>query len=85
MRLIGKQMKPTARIKRISGKEYWYEDTPYYDPETKQIRHTPRYLRKNINGKPVKARTELVGGSITSLPTTAYTHGPFQPLQAIIR
>jgi hypothetical protein len=24
-------MKPDVRIKIINGKEYWYEDTPYYD------------------------------------------------------
>ncbi len=48
MRLISKQMKPKARIKRINGKEYWYEDTPYYDPETKRIRRTSRYLGKNM-------------------------------------
>lgn len=85
MRLINKQMKPTVRIKRIKGKEYWYEDTPYYDPETKQIRHTSRYLGKNIDGQPVKVRAAMARGSITSVPTTAYTHGPFLPLQAIIR
>lgn len=77
-------MKPTVRIKRIKGKEYWYEDTPYYDPKTKQIRHTSRYLGKNIDGKPVKVRTEMVGTSITSIPTQAYSHGSFLPLQAII-
>jgi len=31
-------MKPIVQIKKIKGKEYWYEDTPYYDPEKKQIR-----------------------------------------------
>jgi len=85
MRLTKKQMKPTVRIKRIKGKEYWYEDTPYYDPATKQIRHTSRYLGKNIDGKPVRVRTELGRGSITSVPMTAYTHGPYLPLQAVIR
>ncbi len=29
-------MKSFTRIKKIKGKEYLYEITPYYDPETKQ-------------------------------------------------
>ncbi|WP_449405513.1 IS1634 family transposase [Methanofollis tationis] len=85
MRLSIKHMKPLIRIKRIKGKEYWYEDTPYYDPETKQIRHKSRYLGKNIDGKPVKVRTEPAGASIASVPTNAYSHGPFLPLLAIIK
>ncbi len=24
-------MKPTLRIKKINGIEYWYEDIPFYD------------------------------------------------------
>ena len=30
-------MKSTIRIKKINGKEYWYEDIPYYDKEKKQF------------------------------------------------
>ena len=26
-------MEPFHRIKKIKGIEYWYEVTPYYDPE----------------------------------------------------
>jgi transposase len=79
-------MKPIVRIKKINGKEYWYEDAPYYDPETKQIRHKSRYLGKNINGRPVKVRTEgtLVPG-IAAVPTQAYTHGNLLPLQKILQ
>jgi len=40
-------MKSTIRIKTINGKEYWYEDIPYYDKEKKQIRHRSKYLGKN--------------------------------------
>jgi hypothetical protein len=51
-------MKSTIRIKTINGKEYWYEDIPYYDKEKKQIRHRSKYLGKNIDGKPVRVRSE---------------------------
>ena len=51
-------MKSTIRIKTINGKEYWYEDIPYYDKEKKQIRHRSKYLGKNIDGKPVQVRSE---------------------------
>lgn len=76
-------MKPIVRIKTIKGKEYWYEDTPYYDPEKKQIRHKSRYLGKNVNGIPVKVRTEGISG-IAAVPTEAHTHGNPLPLLNII-
>ncbi len=50
-------MKPTRRIKRINGIEYWYEETPYYDPVSKQTRHTSRYLGRNVDGEPVRMRS----------------------------
>ena len=50
-------MKPARRIKRINGIEYWYEETPYYDPVSKQTRHTSRYLGRNIDGEPVRMRS----------------------------
>ena len=84
MCLSYKHMKPIVRIKTIKGKEYWYEDTPYYDPEKKQIRHKSRYLGKNINGTPVKVRTEGIPG-IAAVPTEAHTHGNLLPLLDIIR
>jgi len=35
MCLYSKRMKPIVWIKKIKGKECWYEDTPYYGPEKK--------------------------------------------------
>ena len=86
MCLYCKQMKPIVRIKKINGKEYWYEDAPYYDPEKKQIRHKSRYLGKNINGNPVKVRTESgIGPGISATPKEAFTHGNLLPLQKHIQ
>ena len=59
MRLYNKRMKSTLRIKKINGIEYWYEDTPYYDKEKKQIRHKSKYVGRNINGKPIRVRDSL--------------------------
>lgn len=50
-------MKPTRRIKVKNGIEYWYEETPYYDKEKKQIRHKSKYLGRNVNGEPVRMRS----------------------------
>ena len=50
-------MKPTRRIKVKNGIEYWYEETPYYDKEKKQIRHNSKYLGRNVDGQPVKMRS----------------------------
>jgi hypothetical protein len=50
-------MKPTRRIKVKNGIEYWYEETPYYDKEKKQIRHTSKYLGRNVDGQPVRMRS----------------------------
>jgi len=85
MCLYCKHMKPNVRIKRINGKEYWYEDTPYYDNEKKQIRYHSRYLGKNVNGVPMKVRTELSEAGRHSAPRTAHTYGHLIPLQAIIQ
>jgi len=50
-------MEPIRRIKKINGIEYWYEETPYYDPVTKQTRYKQsKYLGRNIDGKPVRMR-----------------------------
>jgi Transposase len=79
-------MKPDVRIKIINGKEYWYEDTPYYDKEKKQIRHTSKYLGKNIDGQPVRVRDEQMkpaGKTLNMAPKCAYTHGNLLPLQKI--
>ena len=50
-------MKPTRRIKVKNGIEYWYEETPYYDKEKKQIRHKSKYLGRNVEGQPVRMRS----------------------------
>ena len=50
-------MKPTRRIKVKNGIEYWYEETPYYDKEKKQIRHRSKYLGRNVGGQPVRMRS----------------------------
>ncbi len=52
-------MKPTLRIKKINGIDYWYEDIPFYDKEKKQIRHKSKYVGRNVNGKPVRVRDIL--------------------------
>jgi len=85
MCLYCKHMKPNVRIKRINGKEYWYEDTPYYDNEKKQIRYHSRYLGKNVNGVPLKVRTDVSETERHSAPRTAHTYGHLIPLQAIIQ
>lgn len=54
--LCGRRVQPTRRIKKKNGIEYWYEETPYYDKEKKQIRHTSKYLGRNIDGEPVRMR-----------------------------
>ncbi|KAF5085467.1 IS1634 family transposase [Methanospirillum sp. J.3.6.1-F.2.7.3] len=79
-------MKSTIRIKKINGKEYWYEDIPYYDKEKKQIRHKSKYLGKNIDGQPVKVRSDdMIPArmSVSSAPKAAYNHGNLLPLQSI--
>ena len=50
-------MQPTRRIKVKNGIEYWYEETPYYDKEKKQIRHKSKYLGRNVDGQPVRMRS----------------------------
>jgi len=79
-------MKPKTRIKRIHGKEYWYEDIPYYDKDKKQIRHHSRYLGKNIGGKPVKVHEVMNEGSVV-LPSksfTSYGYGELLPVLRIV-
>lgn len=50
-------MNPSRRIKLIKGIEYWYEETPYYDPDSQQTRHKSKYLGRNIDGEPVRIRS----------------------------
>ena len=80
-------MKSTIRIKKINGKEYWYEDIPYYDKEKKQIRHKSKYLGKNVNGKPVKVREELNRNPdllTPSIPRHSFNYGELLPVFSII-
>lgn len=70
-------MKPFIRLKKINGQEYFYEITPYYDKETKKIRQKSRYLGKNVNGVPVKVRSQ------DKIPKKVLSHGEFVPLKKI--
>jgi len=79
-------MKSTKRIKKINGKEYWYEDIPYYDKEKKQIRHHSKYLGKNIDGEPVRMR-DAMNSSGVFLPSTSFSsfnYGELLPVLSII-
>ena len=51
-------MKSFIRVKKINGQEYLYEITPYYDKEKKQIRQKSKYLGKNVNGVPIRVRSQ---------------------------
>jgi transposase len=70
-------MKSFTRIKNINGQEYIYEITPYYDKEKKQIRQKSKYLGKNVNGVPVKVRSQ------DQIPKKVLSHGEFVPLKMI--
>jgi transposase len=79
-------MKSNKRIKKINGKEYWYEDIPYYDTEKKQIRHHSKYLGRNVNGEPVRIRNVMNASSLV-LPSpsfTSYNYGELLPVLQII-
>lgn len=66
---------------RINRKEYWYEDTPYYDNEKKQIRYHSWDLVKNVNGVPLKVRTDTREDEQHSATRSAHTYGHLIPLQ----
>lgn len=55
--ILRRIMQSTRRIKVKNGIEYWYEETPYYDKEKKQIRHKSKYLGRNVDGQPVRMRS----------------------------
>ncbi len=57
-------MKSFVRTKVIKGKEYLYEITPYFDPESGKWRQKTKYLGKNIDGEPVKKDRGLKSGQI---------------------
>jgi hypothetical protein len=70
-------MNSFTRIKKINGQEYIYEITPYYDKEKKQNRQKSKYLGKNVNGVPVKVRSQ------NQIPKKVLSHGEFVPLKKI--
>ena len=67
-------MKSFIRVKKINGQEYLYEITPYYDKEKKQIRQKSKYLGKNVNGVPIKVRSQ------DQIPKKVLSHCEFMPL-----
>ena len=71
-------MKSFTRIKKINGQEYLYEITPYYDKEKKQIRQKSKYLGKNVEGVPIRVRSQ------EKVPKKVLSHGEFVPLKKII-
>ncbi|MCJ7444564.1 MAG: IS1634 family transposase, partial [Methanotrichaceae archaeon] len=82
-------MKPTRRIKKKNGIEYWYEETPYYDKEKKQIRHKSKYLGRNVDGPPVRMRSASdeikvkTKKKLTSV-RSSFDYGSILTLQAIM-
>lgn len=75
-------MKTFTRIKKIKGKEYIYEITPYYDPETKTVKQKSKYLGKNVTGKPIKVRSQTT--PLISTPKKVLSYGEHLPLLKII-
>lgn len=70
-------MKTFERVKKIKGKEYLYEITPYYDKKTKKIRHKSRYLGKYEDGKVVRPKKPF--------PRLVYSYGEFIPYLYILK
>jgi hypothetical protein len=70
-------LKSFARVKKIDSQEYLYEITPYYDKKKKQIRRKSKYLGKNVNGGPVKVRSQ------DKIPKKVLSHGELVPLKKI--
>ncbi len=71
-------MRSFKRVKRISGKEYIYEITPYYDPISKKTRHHSKYLGKKLDESMTTVKTK------NNLPKNSYTMGELLlPLQVI--
>ena len=71
-------MKSFIRVKKINGREYLYEITPYYDKAKKQIRQKSKYLGKNVNGVPIRVRSQ------DQIPKKVLSHGEFIPLLKIV-
>jgi transposase len=82
-------MQSTKRIKVKNGIEYWYEETPYYDKEKKQIRHTSKYLGRNVDGQPVRMRSapnevKEKTKKKTASVKSSYDYGSLLVLQSIM-
>jgi len=60
-------MRPFTRIKKIKGKEYLYEITPYQDPITGNWKQKTRYLGKNVDGAPVRKERQFQTGQVYDL------------------
>lgn len=85
-------MKPIRRIKKVDGREYWYEETPYYDPVSKQTRYkNSKYLGRNIDGKPVRVRdapkevqAQIRKNARTPAIRSTYDHGSVMLLTRVV-
>jgi len=66
-------MKKFYRIKKIHGKKYKYEITPYYDKENKKIRQKSRYIGPVSDGK-------LVEKTVTT-----YSYGDLLPVMKVLK
>ena len=66
-------MKSFYRTKKIHGKEYRYEITPYYDKAMKKIRQKSRYIAPVQDGKVVENTV------------TAYSYGDLLPVMKAVR
>ena len=66
-------MKNFYRIKKIHGKEYKYEITPYYDKDIKKIRQKSRYIGPVSDGK-------LVEKTVTT-----YSYGDLLPVMKVLK
>jgi len=73
-------MKKFNRIKKINGKEYVYQITPYYDKETQQTKQKSKYLGIHIGDikNPVKQKDSF-------LPKSVLDYGEYIPLLDIIK
>ncbi|MHB1622565.1 MAG: IS1634 family transposase, partial [Cuniculiplasma sp.] len=70
-------MNTYTRRKEISGKEYFYEMTPYWDKEKKKIRYHSKYLGVRKENGIEKVRTHL--------PKNIFVYGPLIPVLRIIK
>jgi len=60
-------------LQQDDWQDYLYEITPYYDKEKKQIRQKSSYLGKNVNGVPIRVRSQ------NQIPKKVLSHGEFIP------